>query len=89
MQPGNRLGFHQFGSSGLADLIREQSESLVVHIHGHVHDGAFMDYVRGPNGFPIVNPGSLSFGEYGTLTLIKDAENGQWRVFEATKKYLR
>ena len=86
------FGFHKFGSSGLAQLINEQKASLVVHIHGHCHDGAFLDRVNdcgSEHEFPVCNPGSLNSSEYATLTLIKDEETGKWRVLEATKKLLK
>ena len=35
---------------------------------------------------PIVNPGSLQWGEYGELTLGK--VKGKWRVLDANKKFL-
>ena len=59
---------------------------MVVHIHGHCHNGAFLDRVHGETGFPVVNPGSLHEKEYGTLKLVK--EGSDWRVSEAVKKYL-
>lgn len=58
--PDGALGLHRFGSAGLANLLRKERESLVVNIHGHCHDGASADYVRGDHGFPIINPGSLA-----------------------------
>ena len=84
MPPDNSvIGYHRFGSEGLARLIREKREQLVVHIHGHSHDGAFIDHVRGgPPGTwvtPVINPGSLHHGEYGVLCLGKQ-EDGKWSV---------
>lgn len=69
---GDRLGLHRFGSAGLAALISEQKEKLVLHLHGHCHDGAFLDRVAGENGMPVCNPGSLNQSEYGVLSLIKE-----------------
>uniref|UniRef100_A0A7S3I1Z2 Calcineurin-like phosphoesterase domain-containing protein n=1 Tax=Favella ehrenbergii TaxID=182087 RepID=A0A7S3I1Z2_9SPIT len=83
--PSPGVGFHKFGSSGLAQLVRANEEKLVVHIHGHCHDGAFVDRVHGSK-FSVVNPGSLEAREYGVITLLK--ENGKWRLSQATKKYL-
>ena len=39
---------------------------------------------------PIVNPGSLSLGEYGTMKLMLNAEgeHKHWYVSETTKKYI-
>ena len=57
------IGFHKFGSIGLAELISEERSKLVVHIHGHCHDGGFLDRVhcdQGLNSFPVLNPGSLN-----------------------------
>ena len=73
--PGDAYGMHKFGSAGLHDLIKANEDKLVVHIHGHCHDGAFTDRVAGQNGgFPIINPGSLNQREYGVLTLVKHGE---------------
>ena len=88
--PGDVYGFHRFGSAGLAKLLMDEREHLIANIHGHCHDGAFLDNVRGEKGagntFPVVNPGSLHQHEYGTLTL--DKVDGKWRVAAATKKYV-
>ena len=56
------FGFHKFGSSGLAELLYEQRSKLVVNIHGHCHDGGFLDRVTCTDGqeFPVCNPGSLN-----------------------------
>ena len=40
-------GFHKFGSSGMTGLIKEKSEHLVCQVHGHCHDGAFVDRIEG------------------------------------------
>jgi len=63
-------GFHRFGSSGLTKLVKENEDSIVVHIHGHCHDGAFVDRVK-RSKFQVVNPGSIAEGEYGVITLLK------------------
>ena len=57
--PNPSVGFHRFGSAGLARLVKEKEDSLVVHIHGHCHDGAFVDRVEGSK-FQVINPGSLA-----------------------------
>lgn len=88
-------GFHRFGSAGLRALIDEQRAHLMVNIHGHCHDGRFMDNLKGLTGighgtdpvFPIINPGSLNQSEYGTVVISK--VNGEkWKVTEATKKFV-
>ena len=68
--PGDVYGFHRFGSAGLAKLLSDQREHLVLNVHGHCHDGAFLDNLSGDSGL-VVNPGSLKQKEYGTLTLKK------------------
>ena len=54
--------------------------------------GAFTDYVRHFDfvEVPIVNPGSLSLGEYGTMKLVHnvEGEHSHWYVSETTKKYI-
>ena len=75
MESTDSWGLHKFGSPGLSKLIKEQQEQLVVHIHGHVHDGAFTERVPGDHSFPIINPGSLNQSEYGILTLVKRGDN--------------
>lgn len=56
------VGFHKFGSVGLAELIKQKRQSIVVHVHGHCHDGAFLDRMvcNDGHGFPVCNPGSLN-----------------------------
>ena len=54
--------------------------------------GAFTDQMRHFDyvELPIVNPGALSLGEYGTMKLVlhKEGENQHWYVAETSKKYL-
>ena len=88
------LGFHRFGSAGLRTLLDEQRDCLLANIHGHCHDGNFMDNIKGLTGkgegtspgFPIINPGSLNQDEYGTVTI--SMVNNKWKVTSATKKFV-
>ena len=59
--------------------------------------GAFSDHMRHMDivEFPVLNPSSLSLGEYGYLQLIQDTkkehedkEHKYWRAAEASKRYL-
>ena len=95
-------GLYKFGSKGLANLINDKRELFVCSVHGHNHFGAFLDYSRPqlmlstdpyyirPDekiaSVPIINPGSLQWGEYGEMVLVK--VGGKWRVKEANKKFL-
>ena len=56
-----------------------------MHVHGHCHDGAFIDRVEGSK-CQVVNPGSLGVGEYGVIQFEKS--NGKWRLANAMKKFL-
>ena len=40
--------------------------------------------------YPIVNPGSLSLGEYGYMNLIHEThdDHKHWRVAESSKRFL-
>ena len=76
------------GSKHIKDLILDNKEKIVCNIHGHSHDGSFIQNVWKPKDpLPIINPGSLHQGEFGEITL-KRTLQGKWKVFESTKFYL-
>ena len=90
-------GFYSSGSSTLNNLLEEIQGNCVAAIHGHNHLGAFSDHMRHMDivEFPVLNPSSLSLGEYGYLQLIQDTkkdhedkEHKYWRAAEASKRYL-
>mmetsp|Transcript_1721 Transcript_1721/g.2391 ORF Transcript_1721/g.2391 Transcript_1721/m.2391 type:complete len:85 (+) Transcript_1721:641-895(+) len=81
----------------LSSLLDEVKGVCVVAIHGHNYLGAFSDHMRHFDfvEFPVVNPGSLSLGEYGYLHLIRDSQTDEeakehkyWRTAETSKRYL-
>ena len=86
--PDLAAGMYRFGSQALGDLLKSKQEHIVCNIHGHDHYGAFTDYVRKEDlvTVPVVNPGSLNFGEYGSIELTK--VDGKWKVTEMTKKFV-
>lgn len=74
------------------DLLNNISEFCVAHVHGHNYMGAFVDYMRHYDfvEMPVVNPGALSLGEYGSIKLVHnvEGEHSHWYVAETSKKYI-
>ena len=86
-------GYYRAGSYVVGELLQEIQEFCVGHVHGHSHLGAFTDSVRHSefHEFPVVTPGALYLGEYGTMRLQRfevDKEHPYWHVTEVTKKFL-
>ena len=74
-----------FGSQYLYNLLKEDAgKTFIANIHGHAHDGSPSDKIT--DKIRIINPGSLKFGEFAQLKLVKD-EKG-WRVGSYNKHYL-
>jgi Icc-related predicted phosphoesterase len=77
------------GSKHIKDLLLANKDRIVCNIHGHTHDGAFIQNIWKPKDpLPVINPGSLSQGEFGEITLRKSIISGKWKVSESTKFYL-
>lgn len=72
----------KFGSPGLAELILEHKDRLVMNLHGHCHAGNTFDYEMGA---PVINPGSLKEGAFMVLTLAQ--VDGKWKISSVTKVF--
>ena len=65
------------GSKALLEKMDEQAEQILLHIHGHSHEG--WGVARLPSGVMVVNPGALKDGRFGMVE-IEEKENGKFRV---------
>ena len=77
-------GIISFGSTHLAEFLRDNQERVVVNVHGHAHEGTALDKILRVR---VINPGSLMFGEYGLLRLERNLEN-RWKIASFTKTLL-
>lgn len=75
-------GMLKFGSPGLAKLVKEQKERILMNLHGHCHAGNTFDYQAGA---PVINPGSLKEGNFMVLELCRKDE--RWHIDSVTKKF--
>ena len=57
----NEGGTIKFGSPVLSKFLDTHKGRIVCNIHGHCHEGAFLDK---KGNLRIINPGSLQFGEF-------------------------
>lgn len=64
------------GSKALLDKMDEQAEQILLHIHGHSHEGWGVTQL--PSGVTVVNPGALKDGRFGMVEI--DQENGKFKV---------
>jgi Icc-related predicted phosphoesterase len=59
-----------FGSKHLYSLLKNDGgKKIFANIHGHAHDGSPGDKIT--HGVRVINPGSLKYGEYAELVLVK------------------
>ena len=77
-------GIIRFGSHYLKKFLETNKGKVLCNIHGHCHEGSFLDKV---GNLRIINPGSLMFGEFGVIELI-EAAGGRWHISQANKHYL-
>jgi Icc-related predicted phosphoesterase len=49
----------------------ENDDTVLINVHGHCHDGNFHSKLKKEANSIIVNPGSLKFGQYGEVLLVK------------------
>jgi len=79
--------FHA-GSPHLRDLILKNQSRIVCNIHGHTHEGAFMQNVGSvAKPLQIINPGSLKQAEFGEV-VVRQSTTGDWEVVRSTKNFL-
>ena len=65
----NMTTYHA-GSPHLRKLLLQHREQVVCSVHGHTHEGSFIQNISKPaEVLPIINPGSLGQGEFGIITL--------------------
>ena len=66
------------GSKALGELLKKHGESIVCNVHGHssLGEGMTKPYA---SSVPIINPGGLTSGRFGELTLVK-VPTGKWKV---------
>ena len=83
-------GVIHFGSPYLAKTLKEgNGECIFLNIHGHVHDGSSSDKLTADGSVRVLNPGSLKFGEFAELILVKDfAKDDKWRISQYIKHFL-
>lgn len=65
------------GSKALAELIMNEENSVLLNIHGHTHGGAGKINM---GKTAIINPGSLSVGEFSKLKIEKSAGKENWLI---------
>ena len=58
----------QSGSTYLSEFLQDNSNNILMNIHGHTHDG--YGYRR-INSMNIVNAGPLLYGKYTVIDLMK------------------
>ena len=76
------------GSSALTKLLHTNRARVVCDIHGHSHDGSFIQNIGVPREvMPVINPGSLGQNECAEIVISK--VNDKWKLTEANKIYLR
>mgnify|MGYP000034602073 CR=1 FL=1 len=85
VEPGNIVTYFM-GSPKLTELLTINRERIVCDIHGHSHDGSFIQNIGKPREvLPVINPGSLGQNEFAEITISKI--NGKWKMTEANKIY--
>ena len=73
------------GDKSLRELMLANQHRVVCNIHGHSHDGSFIQNIGQPcQVLPVINPGSLGQGEFAELKITK-TQQGKWKVTSATK----
>ena len=85
--PGNIATYIQ-GSNKLTDIITSNRDRIVCNVHGHSHEGAFLQTFTKPfkSPLPIINPGSVMSGHFGELFISKP-KGGKWKVSQVNKFY--
>ena len=77
-----KIKTYHCGGPKLTELLTANPERVVCDIHGHSHDGAFIQNLGKPREvLPVINPGSLGQGEFAEICISK--VNGKWKVTEA------
>jgi len=66
-----------FGSLALFKLISDKSNNILINLHGHIHDGVGKSRI---NRVDVVNPGSLSNGDFCILELARNFVDSKWIV---------
>jgi Icc-related predicted phosphoesterase len=86
-EKGVKVNYH-CGSPALTELLHSNRQRVVCDIHGHSHDGSFIQNIGIPREvLPVINPGSLGQNEYAEIVISK--VNNKWKLTEANKIYLR
>lgn len=81
-------GVIHFGSPYLAKTLKED-DCIFLNIHGHVHDGSSIDKLTNDGSVRVLNPGSLKYGEFAELFLVKDfVKDDRWRISQYNKHFL-
>ena len=65
------------GSKALQQAIVGGRYNLLMNIHGHTHAGVGRSNVR---GIQVINPGSLSMGDFGVLELVRENVRKKWII---------
>lgn len=66
-----------FGSKFLTESILKEENNILLNIHGHTHDGAGKSNIAKT---AIINPGSLSVGEFAKLKIEKSVGEEKWLI---------
>lgn len=63
-----------FGSLSLFNVLAEKN-NILMNCHGHIHDGTGKSII---NGIDIINPGSLSNGDFCSVELCRNITDSRW-----------
>lgn len=65
------------GSKALSQTLASGRYNILVNLHGHIHVGTGRSNIK---GIQVINPGSLSLGNFGVLELVKENVMNKWIV---------
>ena len=73
----------------MTKLILDNHEKILCNIHGHTHDGAFMQNMWKPfDPLYAINPGALDQGDFCELVLTYKVGENKWKITEANRFFL-
>mmetsp|Transcript_24106 Transcript_24106/g.21175 ORF Transcript_24106/g.21175 Transcript_24106/m.21175 type:complete len:90 (+) Transcript_24106:674-943(+) len=65
------------GSDHLFNILKENKYNILFNVHGHTHAGAGRANIK---KVQVINPGSLSWGEFGIIKLSRNALDNKWII---------